>query len=269
MVTDNQELTQQSLPGTDAPPEEAAPEPQNPILSEIDKLNAAPEIDIDESPPDAKETEGEATVPDAPPVAPEASASPPAPEVATPETSPAPPQPTPEQIQQLQTQAAEYERLRQQAAIQNEVRSYQQQLESQGYAPEQAQQQATQYIQSRQAQQNLMGKADEYGQHLLGKVAASEHFAQKYKLSMEDLPVLRQAETPQIMEELAKRIADNYKDQAELTQLRKAQVPPQQYDSSQGEPQVASNDGGWLDRYNAGDRSANAVAAARRAVGME
>ena len=256
MVTDNQELTQQSLPGADAPPEEAAPEPQNPILSEIDKLNAAPEIDIDESPPDAEETEGEATVPDAPPVAPEASASPPAPEVATPETSPAPPQPTPEQIQQLQTQAAEYERLRQQAAIQNEVRSYQQQLESQGYAPE-------------QAQQNLMGKADEYGQHLLGKVAASEHFAQKYKLSMEDLPVLRQAETPQIMEELAKRIADNYKDQAELTQLRKARVPPQQYDSSQGEPQVASNDGGWLDRYNAGDRSANAVAAARRAVGME
>ena len=269
MVTGNQELTQQSLPGTDAPPEEAAPEPQNPILSEIDKLNAAPEIDIDESPPDAGETEGEATVPDAPPVAPEASASPPAPEVAVSETPPAPPQLAPEQLQQIQAQAAEYERLRQQAAIQNETRSYQQQLESQGYAPEQAQQQATQYIQSRQAQQNLMGKADEYGQHLLGKMAASEHFAQKYKLSMEDLPVLRQAETPQIMEALAKRIADNHKTQAELTQLRKAQVPPQQYDSSQGEPQVASSDGGWLDRYNAGDRSANAVAAARRAVGME
>jgi hypothetical protein len=269
MVTENQEPTQQSLPEADAPPEEAAPEPQNPILSEIDKLNAAPEIDIDESPPDAEETEGEAAVP-AEPVA------------EAPGAAPDVPQPSPEQMQQqaqqaqqaqqmqqVQAQAAEYERLRQQAAIQNETRSYQQQLESQGYAPEQAQQQATQYIQSRQAQQNLMGKADEYGQHLLGKMAASEHFAQKYKLSMEDLPVLRQAETPQIMEELAKRIADNHKTQAELTQLRKAQVPPQQYDSSQGEPQVASSDGGWLDRYNAGDRSANAVAAARRAVGME
>jgi len=115
----------------------------------------------------------------------------------------------------------------------------------------------------------LMGKADEYGQHLLGKMAASEHFAQKYKLGMEDLPVLRQAETPQIMEALAKRIADNHKTQAELTQLRRGQVPPQQYDSSQGEPQVASSDDAWLDRYNAGDRTANAVAAARRAVGME
>ena len=265
MVTENQEPTQQSLPEADAPPEEAAPEPQNPILSEIDKLNAAPEIDIDESPPEPVEPEGEAAVPAEP-------------AAEAPEAAPGVPQPPPDQMQQaqqaqqaqqIQAQAAEYERLRQQAAIQNETRSYQQQLESQGYAPEQAQQQATQYIQSRQAQQNLMGKADEYGQHLLGKMAASEHFAQKYKLSMEDLPVLRQAETPQIMEELAKRIADNHKTQAELTQLRKAQVPPQQYDSSQGEPQVASSDGGWLDRYNAGDRSANAVAAARRAVGME
>ena len=232
MVTENQEPTQQSLPEADAPPEEAAPEPQNPILSEIDKLNAAPEIDIDESPPEPVEPEGEAAVPAEP-------------AAEAPEAAPGVPQPPPDQMQQaqqaqqaqqIQAQAAEYERLRQQAAIQNETRSYQQQLESQGYAPEQAQQQATQYIQSRQAQQNLMGKADEYGQHLLGMMAASEHFAQKYKLSMEDLPVLRQAETPQIMEELAKRIADNHKTQAELTQLRKAQVPPQQYDSSQGEP---------------------------------
>ena len=260
MVTENQEPTQQPLPEADAPPEEAAPEPQNPILSEIDKLNAAPEIDIDESPPEPMESEG----------------------AEAPGTAPGMPQPSPEQMQQqaqqaqqaqqmqqVQAQAAEYERLRQQAAIQNETRNYQQQLEGQGHAPEQAQQQATQYIQSRQAQQNLMGKADEYGQHLLGMMRASEHFAQKYKLGMEDLPVLRQAESPQIMEELAKRIADNHKTQAELTQLRRGQVPPQQYDSSQGEPQVASSDDAWLDRYNAGDRTANAVAAARRAVGME
>ena len=124
-------------------------------------------------------------------------------------------------------------------------------------------------MQSRQAQQGLMQKADEYGQHLLGKMAASEHFAQKYSLQMADLSTLRQAETPEIMEELAKRLAGDRKMRTELEQLRKAQVPPQQFDNSQGEPDVASNESGWLDRYNAGDRSANATAAARRAAGLE
>jgi len=263
MVTDSEEVAQQPLPEVVPPPENVAPEPQNSILSEIDKLNAAPDIEIEEPPPD---TEAPAEpVAETPAAAPEALApvAPGQPE------APVAPQLSPEQIQQLQTQAAEYEKLRQQAAIQNETRKYQQQLENQGYAPEQAEQAASQYIQSRQAQQNLMSKADEYGQHLLGKVAASEHFAQQYNLGMSDLAVLRQAETPQIMEALAKQMADRGKMQAELEQLRKAQVPPQQYDSSQGQPQVASSDDSWLDRYNAGDRSANAVAAARRAVGME
>lgn len=268
MVTENQDTTQQPAPDAPPPDDAVEQEPENTILGEIDRLNAAPEIDISEPPPPAEE-----------PVAPgpEAAASSPGPEEGegpegpTEEPAPPPPAPqlTPEQLQQMQAQAAEYERLRQQAAIQNETRRQQQQLEAQGYSPEQAQQAATQYIQSRQAQQNLMGKADEYGQYLLGKVAASEHFAHKYKLSMEDLPVLRQAETPQIMEELAKRMSENQRTQDELAQLRKAQVPPQQFDSSQGEPQVASGDDSWLDRYNAGDRSPNAVAAARRAVGME
>ena len=272
MVTDNQEVAQQPPPEAAPPPEDVAPEPQNSILDEIDKLNAAPDIEIEELPPD---TEAPAEpVAEAPTAAPEAPAPEvPAPEVPgqpeTPAAPPAAPQPSPEQLQQLQAQAAEYEKLRQQAAIQNETRKHQQQLEAQGHTPEQAQQMAGQYIQSRQAQQNLMGKADEYGQHLLGKVAASEHFAQKYSLGMAELAILRQAETPEIMEELAKQIADRQKTQAELEQLRKAQVPPQQYDSSQGQPQVASGDDSWLDRYNAGDRSANAVAAARRVVGME
>lgn len=267
MVTQSQE----EAPVDGAAPIEAAPvepapiedqpEPQNPILSEIDRMNMAPDVDIDTlveepvagvSEQPATETQPVSMEP-AEPIAPQ---------------PPQPPQPTPEQLQQLQRQAVEYEEIRRKAAIHEETRKYQQQLEEKGYSESQAQEGAQQYIQSRESQQALMHKADEYGQHILGKVAASEHFAQKYALGMDDLTILRQAENPAVMEELAKKMSNDRKMHAELDQLRKAQVPPQQYDSSQGEPQVASSDGSWLVRYNAGDRSTNAVSAARRAAGL-
>jgi hypothetical protein len=261
MVTQNNEPVE-AAEGPAPEPVEAV-ESQNPIIAEVERLNTTPDIDIS--------TEEEA--PPAPPVAgPVAEPGPQVPEQApvTPaEVAPRVEQMSPDQLATLRQQAGELEQLKQKAAIQQETQRYRQQLESQGYDEDQAQQGAQQYMQSRQAQQGLMQKADEYGQHLLGKMAASEHFAQKYSLQMADLSTLRQAETPEIMEELAKRLAGDRKMRAELEQLRKAQVPPQQFDNSQGEPDVASNESGWLDRYNAGDRSANATAAARRAAGLE
>ena len=145
---------------------------------------------------------------------------------------------------------------------------YQQQLESQGYLPEQAQQAAQQYSQSKQAQQNLMKQADEYGQYIQAKHNASVHFAQKYNLGMNDLNILQQAENESVMENLAKDISQRRSMEEELNRLKQAQVPPQKFDNSQGAPDVAPNDSGWLDRYNNGDRSENAQAAARKAAGL-
>ena len=280
MVTQNQEQTQVTETGTgNAAPTEDAPE-QTPvtesepsILSEIDRLNNAPEVDIStpvEEP--AVETPTEPKIPQ--PVAEENAVTTEEPKPKTfteigQKTQDSPPQPTQEQLQAMQRQAVEYEEIKRKAAVHEETRKYQQQLEQQGYTEEQAQQGAQQYIQSRQAQQNLMQKADEYGQHILGKVQASEHFARQYDLGMGDLSVLRQAENPQIMEEMAKKISEDRKMKTELEQLRKAQVPPQQFDNSQGQPQVASSDASWLDRYNAGDRSPSAQAAARKATGLD
>jgi len=153
--------------------------------------------------------------------------------------------------------------------VQQQQSQIQRQLESQGIDPQDAQKQAQQYIQSQNAQQDLIRQADQYGQTLIAKQNAAEHFANKYQLAISDLNVLKQAETPEIMESLAKEIQQRRSMESELEQLRKAQVPAQQYDNSQGAPEVAANDGSWLDRYNAGDRSPNAVAAARRAMGME
>ena len=114
-----------------------------------------------------------------------------------------------------------------------------------------------------------MKQAEEYGQHLQGQMLAAEHFATKYKLNITDQATLRNYGDMATMEDAAKKIAADRERDAELARLRQAQVPAQQFDNSQGEPSVAPNDSGWLDRYNSGDRSPNSVAAARRAVGLE
>jgi len=98
---------------------------------------------------------------------------------------------------------------------------------------------------------------------------AAEHFVKQYKLNVEDLSRLRTYNDPESMENAAKELSSNRERDAELTRLRQAQVPAQQFDNSQGEPSVAQNDASWLDRYNSGDRSPNSVAAARRATGLE
>lgn len=256
MVTENQDIA--PTPAPEAPAPEAPPieEPEvNPIIGEIDSLNNASDNTV--------QPVAEA------PVSTEAT---PVEEVTPPPPEPPVPQQVPgtsrEEIQRLQQQAAEYEQIRTKATLQRETNRYQQQLESQGYDTEQAQQAAQQYTSSKQAQNDLIKQADQYGQHLMGKMAASEHFAQKYKLGMNDLAVLRQSETPEAMEIVAKDLANRRAMEDELSKLRQAQVPTQRFDNSQGSPDVASNDSNWLDRYNAGDRSSSAQSAARRAAGL-
>ena len=248
-----------------------APPAENPILGEIDRLNNQEEAQLplnETSTEEAPQTETPAApIAEQPPATEQA----PAPEQ-PPATESAPQQPqtqySPEQIQRMQEEARQYQEVQTRAALQNQTDSYRQQLENQGFLPEHAQQAAEQYTQTQQQQQVLMQQADAYGQHLQGKTLASEHLVKKYKLGIDDLAELRQHEDPQSMESAAKKLAIDRERDDELSRLRQAQVPSQQFDNSQGEPSVASNDAGWLDRYNAGDRSPNAVSAARRATGL-
>ena len=228
MVTENQEPTQEP---TQAP----LPDLDVPSTDEFTGTSGVSDT-VDVQAPSGTET------------APSVESAPTTETAPAPAPAPAPPQgPSQQEVMQLQRQAAEYEQLRMRAALQQE---------------------SNKYKQRRQAQSNLMKKAEDYGQHLSGKMAAAEHFAQQHKLGMDDLPILRQAETPEIMEQLAKSIAERRGMDDELARLRQAQVPAQQFDNSQGTPDVASNDSGWIDRYNAGDRAAQAVSAARKAAGF-
>jgi len=261
MVSQNEEPQVEPVQAPLIEPEVGADEFQpevNPLISEVDKLNSVPDIDI-------SEPIVETPVPEQP-VAEEPAAE----EPVVPEQQPQQPQQqmSDQHIAELQRQAAEYEQVRQRAAVQQEEARIRQHLESQGANPEEAQQQARQYVQGQTAQQDLMRQADSYGQHIVAKQNAAEHFANQYNLTIADLPVLKQAESPEIMEALAKEIVERRKMENELATLRKAQVPAQQFDNSQGAPEVASSDGNWLDRYNAGDRSPNAVAAAKRVLGI-
>ena len=248
MVNENQEPVQAPLP-------ENAPAHENPLIAEVDTLNNMPEVAIDISEPAAPAPEPEAPAP-----------------VAQGPTQPAPDQmqqmQQDQQFQQMSQQAVQYQQVQERAALQQEAQRYQQQLENQGYMAEQAQQIAYQHIQSRQAQANTARQHQFQTQVMLGKQAAAEHFAKTHNLGFDAMATLRLAETPEQMEQIAKKMSSDAKNMDKLTKLRQAQVPAQQFDSSQGEPQVASNDGSWLDRYNAGDRSANATAAARRLMGI-
>lgn len=264
MVNENKEPVQAPLPETDGGDVIATP-PDNPIIAEVDRLNGADTTQTPE--PTPTPIAEQAPVPEAP------TTDAPTPEAPAQEQQPTgnmPPiqQPSAEEYQRMQQQSQQYQEVQQKAQLQQEAQRYQQQLESQGYLQDQAQQIAHQYLQSRQSQVNMQRQHQEQLNQEKGKQNAAEHFAQKYTLSFDDMSTLKLAETPEQMEGVAKQISDTRKMKTELEQLRKQQVPAQQFDNSQGAPEVAANDGSWLDRYNAGDRSLNAVAAAKKVLGI-
>jgi hypothetical protein len=217
----------------------------------------------------APQPEGElaGTEPQAPPPAPTPIGTPyqPSPQAAPPVA----PEYSPEQLAKMQADAAQYEQVRMRAALQNEADNYKAQLEARGFLPEHAEEAANYYAQSQQQQMQVMQRAEEYGKHIQGKQMAAEHFVKKYGLAIDDFAELRRYEDPASMDQAAQKLSKDRQRDAELAQFKQSRVPPQALDNSQGNPEVAANEGGWLDRYNSGDRSPNAVAAGRRAAGLQ
>jgi hypothetical protein len=183
-------------------------------------------------------------------------------------TPPAPTMPPATDYAELQAKAAQYEQVRMQQALESQATQYQQQLQAQGYSAEDSQQAARAYMQTQAVQADLVRKGDEYGRHLIGRQEYAEQMAVKYNLGLGDLGTLRQTRSPEEMEAKARDMSGRRKEQDELARYRQSQVPAQQFDNSQGTPTVASNEAGWLDRYNSGDRSSSAMAAARKAAGL-
>ena len=254
MVTENLD----QAPATDSP---ATTEDTQPVAETTqDNLTEVPNAETDTTPTEEQPSGNQPLTSGVPPPAP----------TAPPDQAPAqaPPAYTPQQITKMQQDAAQYAQVQQQAALQNQADSYKQQLEASGYLPEQAEQAANVYMQSQKQHQDLMQQAEQYGQHLQGQMMTAVHLAKKFNLDMDDLSTLRTYNDPQSMEGAAKKLAEDRKRDTELAAFKQARVPSQALDNSQGSPEVAADEGGWLDRYNAGDRSSSAQAAARKAAGL-
>jgi hypothetical protein len=82
------------------------------------------------------------------------------------------------------------------------------------------------------------------------------------------LQTLEKYNDPQSMEDAAKRIQSDKAKDAEIAKLRAQLVPSQTFDDSQSTPAASTDEDRWLERYNQGDRSSQAAAAARRAAGL-
>jgi len=169
-----------------------------------------------------------------------------------------------DQVRSQQEQLIYYNQLEQRAQIQQQVAQYQKDLQAQGYMPEQAAQLAKQQANSLQQTQQLNKQAQDYRMFREGQRNAALHYAKQYKLGLDDLAGLERFNTPQEMELEAKRVSENRDLKAELAKFKQQQVPAQSFDNNQPSPAATGSEDELLDKYIAGDRAPDVVAAAQR-----
>ena len=191
-----------------------------------------------------------------------------APAVDTNTSTQRPPDDLEQRIQQVEQQNLQYRAQQQQAQFTQVKDQYRADLENQGYLPEQAHQMAEGWA----AQQSEVSRLQQQGQQremfLQGQANAAEHFAKQYDLNLTDLSELRKYPDPQTMEGAAKRMKGDRDKDKRIAELEAKLVPSQSYDDSQSTPAASNDEDRWLERYNQGDRSDQASAAARRAAGL-
>ena len=89
--------------------------------------------------------------------------------------------------------------------------------------------------------------------------------AREHGLGLDDLEELERAESAEEVERRARGMAEQGTLHRRVEALERQLAPVQQFDSNRASSPSSGSDETWIDRYMAGDRSARAVAAARRA----
>ena len=89
--------------------------------------------------------------------------------------------------------------------------------------------------------------------------------AREHGLGIDDLEELERAESPEDVKRRARGMAERRTLHRRVEALERQLAPVQQFDSNRASAPSSGSDEAWIDRYMAGDRSARAVAAARRA----
>ena len=89
--------------------------------------------------------------------------------------------------------------------------------------------------------------------------------AREHGLGIDDLEELQRAESREAVEQRAQSMAEQRTLHRRVEALERQLAPVQQFDSNRPSAAASGSDETWVDRYMAGDRTARAVAAARRA----
>jgi len=173
-----------------------------------------------------------------------------------------------QRLELLERQNLEYSKTQEEAALSSQYEQYKNDLEQNGYLPDQAEHVAKTWLSGATSEQARVQQYQNQIEFVQGQAVAAEHFADKYKLQLSDLSDLRQHRDPQSMEAAAKRIASDREKDAEIAKLRAQLVPSQSFNDNQSTPAAANDEDRWLERYNQGDRSPQAAAAARKAAGL-
>ena len=165
----------------------------------------------------------------------------------------------------LQKQVMQYEVEKQRQAIESEAVQYNSALVDQGMEQAQADQLTQQLKQTRVNEQQYSQNIQNLDAYYKGKFNAAMEIGDKYSISPKELMAY---DNPQDMEKHASSQSEVSKLKAEIAKLKKGQVPAQQYDNSQAPAEGSTSEQRLLDKYNAGDRSPDAVAAAKRILGL-
>jgi hypothetical protein len=171
-------------------------------------------------------------------------------------------------VDEQEQQIMQFQQQNQLSQVQAQTAQYEQQLEQQGYLPEQAKQISQAWMSQQSQMSQLQQQQEQQIKFVQGQAAAAEHFANQYKLQLSDLAKLRSYPNPDSMESAAKEMASDRKKDARIAELEAQLVPKQTFDDSQSTPAASNDENRWLERYNQGDTSPQAQAAARRAAGL-
>ena len=191
------------------------------------------------------------------------------------DTAPQQPQPVQPQVDQQaiaelkQRRIAEQEQLWR-GKVSKAAKTYQKQLEDNGYMPDQALDQARRYVQQEQKFRKQDEDAAGMIGHIQGRHMAAVHYMKKHGLAsdqvLNDIIALQNSASPAEMDKAAKRIKEDRALRTENAQLKQGRVAPQTFDNSQGSAEATTNQNRLIDAYNAGDRSDAVVRAVRKAT---
>ena len=158
-----------------------------------------------------------------------------------------------QQVRQQQEQLKQFQWQQYQQEVTKAVEDYTKQLENEGYMPEQATRMAAE---ARQVAERDMQTRQQHEQQLnfeQGRHNAARHYARHYKLTIDDMEQLEHLPDPQAMAREAHRIAEVRELKNQVGEMKRSQVPAQEFDSGRSSPGGGRSRQRLLDEYANGN----------------